>query len=141
MGKKVKRIKIGVAALVPVTGRPNFFWCLDCAKGRGITLPGGKWEEGEKFSATAERELFEETGIDGVAKQLIFAGMNVDGWFCYVFEVEPLSLSARVDESAEGKIVKSSWRSLLTSKFGPFYEVVKHYWDHLHPNIPPLGET
>ena len=46
----------------------NDCWLMVLNKKRGWELPGGEIEEGEKIDEAALRELFEETGLLGVAK-------------------------------------------------------------------------
>jgi ADP-ribose pyrophosphatase YjhB (NUDIX family) len=42
-------------------------------------LPGGRQRFGELLSETAERELFEETGLHGVAGELAYINESYDG--------------------------------------------------------------
>ncbi len=49
-----------------ITVIPNYdggFIGLDCSKGRGLILPGGKWEKNETYHEAAAREALEEVGI------------------------------------------------------------------------------
>lgn len=64
---------------------------IQCKKGRGVIMPGGKWEPGETFLETAKRECFEETGLLAHNFKLIFQGMSEEGYYTYAF-------SAQIDE-------------------------------------------
>mgnify|MGYP003423951895 CR=1 FL=1 len=55
-------MKLGCIAVVPAIG--GGFVGIECAKGRGLILPGGKVETTDpSWNHTASRELVEETGL------------------------------------------------------------------------------
>jgi 8-oxo-dGTP pyrophosphatase MutT (NUDIX family) len=96
---------------------------IQCKKGRGVIMPGGKWQPGETFIDTAKRELEEETGLKARNFKLIFHGMSEEGYYTYAF-------SAQIDEfkptdSAEGDVVLTDWHTLKQSKFGGFYQLME----------------
>lgn len=113
--------KIGCTSLVPDGNR---FVAVACSKKRGIILPGGKWEKGESFKECAKRELFEETGLIAMKQQLIFSGLNTDGYFVYVFLTEVDQIKYNF-ETSEGVTLPATWDTLQLSDFGPFYELVQ----------------
>ena len=79
---------------------------LESSKGRGLTIPGGKWEEGvdRTYRECAARETLEETGIivnptDG---KLVFNGLSSNHKkYMYIFEFE--SYQGELRNSGEGK--------------------------------------
>ena len=114
--------KIGCILLTPVD---HGFVGLKCAKGRGIILPGGKWEAGkETFKQTAEREFKEETGLRAEVAKLLFHGLAEDGYYVYAFLG---SLQERFKEvtTAEGKSCLIHWPDLLKSHFNGYYELLQ----------------
>lgn len=98
---------------------------LNCAKGRGIILPGGKPEDGELFHQTARREFEEETGIEVAIADLLFHGAykyydSIN--YCYAYrgyvrEYKPVN-------SKEGEVVLTDWGELLKSQFRQFYSLL-----------------
>lgn len=131
--------KIGCVALCRVS--TGLFVAIDCHKGRGIVLPGGKWEPGESFVGCVEREFSEETGLVLRGAKIFFHGTNVDGWSCYVFKGDTQyyhSYSYKEKrwgysyETREGKFRLATWDDLIDSKnqFSPLYELLyqKERW-------------
>ncbi len=111
---------IGCISLVPQPG--NKFVAIVCTKGRGIILPGGKWDEGETFKECAARELREETGLISTRQTFLYGGMSPDGAYVNTFltniaEYTPL-------DSKEGKVVLASWADLYESHFQAYYEIL-----------------
>lgn len=111
---------------------------LKCGKGRGLILPGGKWEPGETFQMTASRELREETGLVAKTQELIFGGLTPDYSYCYTFlttiyDYNPVS-------SLEGTVELSTWDELCTSFFGPYYELLRHLPIFNNPMPSPILE-
>jgi 8-oxo-dGTP pyrophosphatase MutT (NUDIX family) len=119
------KAKIGCIAIVDRQynhGYSNEYLTIDCAKGRGIILPGGKYEEDDQtFERTAERELYEETGVVGVADKLVFHGMAPDGYYVYCFTMKDVSYHDIKEETDEGLVLWSFPSSVL---FNPFYELL-----------------
>ena len=78
----------------------NDCWLMVLNKKRGWELPGGEIEEGEKIDEAALRELFEETGLLGVAKSYNDSLIE-DGYVVWVeVDVEPRHLSWLSDDLA-----------------------------------------
>lgn len=99
---------------------------VKCAKGRGIILPGGRWEEGETPFACASRELKEETGLIAEKQRLIFQSPSPSGEFytyCMLTKVKPWLLGHEY-HSIEGTFVLATWGELCRSKFGFYYELL-----------------
>lgn len=75
---------------------------------RGITLPGGKVENGESIIESTIREVKEETGLD--VKHLKFSGLidwyndvTHERWFIFLFKTDTYS-GEMIGETHEGKI-------------------------------------
>lgn len=113
--------KIGAVAIVMHEG---LVACIQCSKGRGFILPGGKWEPGESFAEAAKRELFEETGIIAKKMKLVFHGMSEEGYYTYAFEVTEADTSG-VRDSSEGEVHWMPWETLEASTFGSYYKVLR----------------
>ena len=84
----------------------NDCWLMVLNRERGWELPGGKIEKGEKIDEAGLRELYEETGLLGVAKaydDLIIE----DGYFLWIeVDIEPGHLSW---ESKDISIEEVGW--------------------------------
>lgn len=115
-------MRIGSIALIPNDG---VFYALNCSKGRGIILPGGKWEEGETFSQTAVRETKEELGITVVAGSFLYCGPSPDGYMVHTFLCRRTNFDEKVNVSSEGIPVWATWEMLLRSKFKGYYEIIR----------------
>ena len=84
----------------------NDCWLMVLNGERGWELPGGKIEKGEKIDEAGLRELYEETGLLGVAKaydDLIIE----DGYVLWIeVDIEPGHLSW---ESKDASIEEVGW--------------------------------
>lgn len=114
--------KIGCAALV-YDDDFNIIG-IDCVKGRGIILPGGKWEEGETYRAGAIRELREETGLVGGSSEFLLGALGPGGCFTYTFRIHVRDFST-IANSKEGKVVRATWDDLMRSEYAPYYDVLR----------------
>lgn len=124
-------MKIGCITLVPVSpqwkGDFRQVAAINCTKGRGLILPGGKWEDGELFEQTASREFTEETGqnLNGLPK-LFFQAMNIDGYYVYTFLGDCPGYSPFV-QTNEGESRYALWVDLLKSYHAPYYSLLRQH--------------
>lgn len=129
MSTPIDRMIIGCTSLVVRRPWENpLFLGIDCSKGRGKILPGGRWEKGETFHQTAARELKEETGVTAVKQEMIFGGMCNDGAYVYTFLTEIRGDEDEVS-SPEGEVGWWTWHQLLSSDFRPYYSILKEIFD------------
>lgn len=120
-------MKIGCINLVPFDNES--FWAIECAKGRGIILPSGKFDAGldKTLHDCAKRELLEETGIEADLR-LLWNGFNVtDGYYIYCFTSDGYCGQPR--GSYEGRVVTATWSDLLKSEFEPTYLLIKDVYE------------
>jgi 8-oxo-dGTP pyrophosphatase MutT (NUDIX family) len=124
--------KIGCICMVPRLFKEKNvvrYLAIKCKKGRGIIMPGGKWEPGERYTETAIRELEEETGLVGDPKDLQYVWMGPDGDgymviafklpYGHLFPQEPI-------ETSEGKPGWVEKKDFLNSKYAAYYECLFH---------------
>lgn len=122
-----KEVKIGCITLVRIEpqGIHPTFYGIQCGKGRGIILPGGKWEQGkETFLQCAKRELYEETGVVATDYKLVFGGMSEEGYYTYAFTAQFTRRETHDDK--EGRVVVATWDDLQKSAFAGYYGLLKH---------------
>ena len=90
-------------------------WLMVLNKKRGWELPGGRIEEGENIDEAALRELFEETGLLGIAKSYNDSLLD-DGYVVWVeVDVVPSHLSWTSDDPA---IEEVGWCIELPERLG-----------------------
>jgi ADP-ribose pyrophosphatase YjhB (NUDIX family) len=119
-------IPIGCVALVE-QGNSDWYVGIQCKKGRGIILPGGKYDSNidQTYHHTACRELREETGLVAEAKDLEYVWHGPDGFDHITFAFIVHKYSGKAIETPEGCPVKACWNDLMQSKFGGWYAVLR----------------
>lgn len=97
---------------------------IECTKGRGTILPGGKWELGESFVDAARREFNEETNLKVTNLEYLFGGPDGAGYYCYAF-IGVLESDFQENVTPEGRVKLTTWAELKKSAFGAYYEVLE----------------
>ncbi len=118
--------KQAATVLVPRDTMGLGMYAIVCAKGRGVTLPGGKVEKGESLADAAARELYEEAGLH--AEELIPLYSSPVGPHDVTTFICP-SWTGRCRSSSEGQVVIAGRDALLASQFGKYYERVFKAFD------------
>lgn len=118
----MNEVKIGCCAVI--VNKEGEMLCIECAKGRGLILPGGKFEPEKDlgFGDCIIREVKEETGI--VVQKMVpfYQGLAPDGYYDYCFLVTDYDDSGIVEETDEGK-VRWSATGPESPIFNPYYEL------------------
>jgi 8-oxo-dGTP pyrophosphatase MutT (NUDIX family) len=113
-----------VSVVIPI---PGHIVAIECAKGRGLVLPGGKWEKetGETYKEAAARELKEEANLTAKEQQLLYAGFNIDGYFCHSFLTSVSDIEKMKGNDREGDAVLVEIEELISkSAFKAYYEIL-----------------
>jgi 8-oxo-dGTP pyrophosphatase MutT (NUDIX family) len=101
------------------------YLAIECQKGRGIIMPGGKWETGEKYTESAIRELEEETGLKADPKHLeyVWMGPDGDGYLVMAFRLPYKHIRTQEPkETPEGKPMWVEEEDFQNSKYAGYYE-------------------
>lgn len=105
----------------------NDCWLMVLNRERGWELPGGKIEKSEKIDEAGLRELYEETGLLGVAKaydDLIIE----DGYVLWIeVDIEPGHLSW---ESKDASIEEVGWCVDFPERLGWSVEEINKVRNH-----------
>lgn len=96
---------------------------LNCAK--GITLPGGKVEEGETYREAAIRECLEETGIMIGKAKLVFQGFSNNKCYCYTYEALAYVIYNQIGmDHGSGVVGLYSPTDFLKSRYAAYYDAL-----------------
>lgn len=112
----------GGAAASVVIGPGLKIAAIECAKGRGIILPGGKIERGETPAEGATRELKEEVGLRVAKMKSLCKIMDGDiPVFTYLVRPTHFRLGPA---NKEGVPLWATYAELRASVYGDYYEVI-----------------
>lgn len=113
-------MNIGCITLVQRNGK---MLGIQCSKGRGYILPGGKLEQDETFIDCAKRELREETGLEGKNFKYVFGAPDGFGYFCMCFTADIVDFD--VYGNGEMRAEEVTWEQLKQSSFKAYYELLE----------------
>ncbi len=114
--------KVGCIVVVPC---PGGFIGLDCAKGRGKILPGGKWTpEDRTYREAAAREFFEETGltINPETLEYVWNGPDGFGYDTFAYLGKLVNVKGEPINSTEGRVEIVEEKDLRLSKYAAWYD-------------------
>lgn len=111
-----------IGCITLVHGQYGQVLAVDCSKGRGFILPGGKHEAGETFIECAKREFREETGLEAENYKLVFQAPDGFGFHVFAFEAVVLDFKS---EEGEMLPVWKTWADLKKSKYKAYYELLE----------------
>ncbi len=84
--------------------------------GAGWTLPKGSIEPDLTSTASAEKEAWEEAGIQGKVSEQSLGGYKYTKWVgTFTVEVFPMRVTAELDEWPESKVRRREWMSVEAS--------------------------
>ena len=133
--RKRKKVKFGAVGLIQKhIGIHTKFLGLQCAKGRGIILPGGKFDPAvdNNYQDTAARETEEETGIivNKDSGKLLLHMPLPDGYygFAYTFPEWEGEIDEFNREGIPGWYSREEFflQDYSACNFSPFYHVLFH---------------
>ena len=96
---------------------------VQCNKGRGYILPGGKHEYDETFIECARREFKEETGLDAENFRFVFQAPDGFGFMVLCFTANLCKDQAY--EIGEMQVEEVTWEQLKQSKYKAYYELLE----------------
>jgi 8-oxo-dGTP pyrophosphatase MutT (NUDIX family) len=114
-------MKIGAIAVIPYS---HGFLGLQCAKGRGLILPGGTYEreKDSSYQDTAIRETVEEVGVIPHGLQYIWHGPDGGDYTTFAFLANWYSGEPRASNEGVPQVVQ--WDDLFKSDFGAYYLIL-----------------
>lgn len=124
--KHLPHPKIGCVALIPIGDQtpyyPFQYYGVQCAKGRGKILPGGKWNKDETYHQAASRESFEEVGVLLGMEELTYLWHGPDGfgYETFTFLSRPRPFVSHY--SNEGMAIPVTEEDLMKSSFAHYYK-------------------
>ncbi len=131
--KNMVSSKIGCVAIIPHLNseKLRYFDGINCAKGRGVILPGGGWEpeKDKSFQECAAREALEETGLICDPTKMKYIWHGPDGFGYTVFGFLCTGVKGTPIVTNEGSPVIAHREDLYNSKFGAWYRILFEVMD------------